>query len=112
MQAVPRLKDASSRAIAGNVKMVVMLLWEKAWGRGGLVPERASFVDRAVPVTHAPVHTLCGFNMVTGHPWFHQKSQQYCHDTICDSFQPSAAFSAFGALRHSRVCFLGQLGCG
>ena len=46
MQAVPRLKDANSRVIAGNVKMVVMLLWERAWGGGGLVPERASFVEK------------------------------------------------------------------
>ena len=52
MQAVPRLKDARSRAIAGNVKMVVMLLWERAWGGGRLVAERASFMDRAMPVTH------------------------------------------------------------
>ena len=36
MQAVPRLKDARSRAIAGNVKMV-MLLWQRAWGGGGLL---------------------------------------------------------------------------
>lgn len=32
--------------------MVVMLLWERAWGGGGLVAERASFMDRAMPVTH------------------------------------------------------------
>ena len=46
MQAVPRLKDASSRVIAGNVKMVVMLLWERAWGGAGAVA--------AVQLGHAP----------------------------------------------------------
>ena len=91
--------------------MVVMLLWERAWGGGGLVAERASFMDRAMPVTHTPMHTLGGFNTGTWASQFHQKSQQCRRHTICDSSQPSGAFSAFGALRHSRVCSLGQLGC-
>lgn len=79
----------------------------------GAVSECAGFMDRAMPVTHTPLHTLCGFNMGNcGHPWFHQKSQQCRRHTVCDSSQPSGAFSAFWALRHSEVCFLGQLGCG